>query len=237
MSKLKTTHKLLINHSLCHIALIYGAIYGSWWMWLVGFLWYYFITIVSSSAGYHRFYAHSAFTTGKWFEYFTNILSLFVGSGPYLTRAAIHRQHHAYSDTEKDPQSPLHHGFWKIYFNIWGLDVKIERKFFKGLINNKILKFWHDHYFKMVFSLVIILLIIDPLLLVFAYALPCVLSSHLFGLFNAYLHKTGEATNNILINLFTAGEGYHKAHHDNSKKLRHGLIDPTYFFIKLIRSS
>ena len=114
--------------------------------------------------------------------------------------------------------------------------MKIERKFFKGLINNKILKFWHDHYFKMVIVLVSILLVVDPLLLVFAYALPCVLSSHLFGLFNAYLHKTGEATNNIFINLFTAGEGYHKTHHNNSKKLRHGPIDPTYFFIQLIRS-
>jgi fatty-acid desaturase len=89
----------------------------------------------------------------------------------------------------------------------------------------------------MVGVLVVTLFAIDPLLLVFAYALPCVLSSHLFGLFNAYLHKTGEATNNTLINLFTAGEGYHRAHHDDSKKLRHGPIDPTYFFIKLIRST
>ena len=237
MVNLKTTYKLLINHSLCHVALVYGAFYGSWWMWIAGFAWYYFITIASSSAGYHRYYSHGAFKAGKWFEYFTNILSLFVGSGPYLTRAAIHRQHHAYSDTEKDPQSPTHYGFWRIYFNLWGLDQKIERKFFKGLINNKILKFWHDHYFKMVGVLVVTLLAIDPLLLVFAYALPCVLSSHLFGLFNAYLHKTGEATNNAFINLFTAGEGYHKAHHDDSKKLRHGPIDPTYFFIKLIRST
>ena len=50
----------------------------------------------------------------------------------------------------------------------------------------------------MVGVLVVTLFTIDPLLLVFAYALPCVLSSHLFGLFNAYLHKTGEATNNTV---------------------------------------
>ena len=233
---MRTTYKLLINHILCHVALIYGLFYGEWWMWLAGFVWYYFITVASSSAGYHRYYSHNAFKAGKWFEYFTNILSLFVGSGPYLTRAAIHRQHHAYSDTDKDPSSPTHYGFWKIYFNIWGLDHKIERKFFKGLIDNKILKFWHDHYFKMAIALATTLFLIDPLLLVFGYALPCVLSSHLFGLFNAYLHKTGAPTDSHWLNLFTAGEGYHKVHHDDSKKLRHGLIDPTYFFIKLIRS-
>ena len=233
---MRTTHKLLLNHILCHVALLYGLVYGEWWMWIAGFVWYYFITIASSSAGYHRYYSHNAFKVGKWFEYFTNILSLFVGSGPYLTRAAIHRQHHAYADTEKDPSSPTHYGFWMIYFNLWGLDTKIEKKFFKGLIDNKILKFWHNHYFKMVIALVIILFLIDPLLLVFAYAVPCVLSSHLFGLFNAYLHKDGSAADNAIINLFTAGEGYHKTHHDNSKKLRHGPIDPTYFFIKMIRS-
>jgi len=186
---MKTTHKLLINHLLCNLALIPGLIYGQLWMWLAGFLWYYFITIASSSSGYHRYYAHNSFKTGKWFEWFTNSLSLFVGSGPYLTRAAIHRQHHHYSDTDKDPSSPVHHGFWKIYFNLWGLDGKIERRFFKGLVNNKILMFFHRHYFKLVLLLVTVLFLINPLLLIFGYCLPCVLSSHLFGLFNAYLHK------------------------------------------------
>ena len=150
--------------------------------------------------GYHRLISHRSFETYKWLEYTLGLIGCITMIGSPLAWTAIHRQHHAYSDTDKDPQSPTHYGFWRIYFNLWGLEQKIERKFFKGLINNKILKFWHDHYFKMVGVLVVTLFAIDPLLLVFAYALPCVLSSHLFGLFNAYLHKTGEATNNILIN-------------------------------------
>ena len=89
----------------------------------------------------------------------------------------------------------------------------------------------------MVFGLVTILFLIHPLLLVFAYAVPCVLSSHLFGLFNAYLHRHGKPENSHWLNLFTAGEGYHKTHHDNSKQLRLGPIDPTYFFIKLIKTN
>ena len=44
---------------------MYGAFYGSWWMWISGFMWYYFITIASSSAGYHRFYSHEAFKAGR----------------------------------------------------------------------------------------------------------------------------------------------------------------------------
>lgn len=233
---MRTTHKLLLNHFICHLALIPGFIYGELWMWIAGFVWYYIITIVSSSAGYHRYYSHNAFQTGKWFPQIANFLSLFIGSGPYLTRAAIHRMHHAYSDTEKDPSSPKHHGFWKIYFNLWGTENKIERKFFKGLIGDPLLQFYHRHYFKMVFTLIVILYIIDPLLLIFAYALPCVLSSHLFGLFNAYLHKDDEVKDSHWLNLFTAGEGYHGVHHRNSKQLRHGSIDPTYFFIRLIES-
>jgi stearoyl-CoA desaturase (Delta-9 desaturase) len=233
---MKTTHKLLINHLLCHIALVPGIVYGEFWMFIASFLWYYIITICSSSAGYHRYYSHNSFKTGIWFEWFTNILSLFVGSGPYLTRAAIHRQHHAYADTDKDPSSPTHNGFWKIYFNVWGLDTKIEKRFFKGLVDNNVLMFFHKNYWILVFFNVTILLLIDPLLFVFGYCVPCILSSHLFGLFNAYLHKEGKASNSHWLNLFTAGEGYHKNHHNNSKKLRHGLIDPTYYFIKLIKN-
>lgn len=232
---MKTTYKLLLNHFLCHFALIPAFMFGEWWMFVLAFVWYYIITIVSSSAGYHRYYSHKSFKAGKIFQVATNALSLFVGSGPYLTRAAIHRQHHAYSDTEKDPSSPRHHGFWKIYFNIWGLDHNIERKFFKGLIDDPILKFFHKHYFKMVSILVVVLFIIDPLLLVFAYAIPCILSSHLFGLFNAYLHKDGDAKNCHWLNALTAGEGYHKTHHDNAKLLKQGPFDPTYWFIKTIQ--
>lgn len=232
---MKTTYKLLLNHFLCHFALIPALMFGQWWMFILAFMWYYVITIISSSAGYHRYYAHNSFSAGKSFEIITNTLSLFVGSGPYLTRAAIHRQHHAYSDTEKDPSSPTHYGFWKIYFNIWGLEHNIERKFFKGLIDNPILKFYHNHYWKLVISLVFILFMIHPLLLVFAYCIPCILSSHLFGLFNAYLHKDGQATNNTILNIFTAGEGYHKTHHENSKLLKQGPYDPTYWFIKTIQ--
>ena len=75
---MKTTHKLLLNHLLCHIALIPGFIYGDLWMFVAGFIWYYIITICSSSAGYHRYYSHQSFKTGKWFEWYTNFLSLFV---------------------------------------------------------------------------------------------------------------------------------------------------------------
>ena len=69
---MKTTHKLLLNHLLCHFALIPGFIYGDLWMFIAGFIWYYVITICSSSAGYHRYYAHQSFEVGKWFEWYTN---------------------------------------------------------------------------------------------------------------------------------------------------------------------
>jgi stearoyl-CoA desaturase (delta-9 desaturase) len=234
--KMKTTYKLIINHAMCHLALIPAFLYGEWWMFALSFLWYYFITIASSSAGYHRFYSHKTFKAGKWFEIMTNTLSLFVGSGPYLTRAAIHRQHHAYADTEKDPSSPQHNGFWRIYFNLWGLEHNIEKRFFKGLIDNPVLLFFHNHYFKLAGLLVVSLLLIDPMLFIFAYAIPCILSSHLFGLFNAYLHKDGAAANSAWVNLFTAGEGYHETHHSNPRLKKQGPFDPTYWFICLIEN-
>jgi stearoyl-CoA desaturase (delta-9 desaturase) len=60
----------------------------------------------------HRFGAHSQFTMSKGWERFFH-LATYVLQGPsFLSSRAyaiLHRMHHAYSDTEKDPHSPLFH--------------------------------------------------------------------------------------------------------------------------------
>jgi stearoyl-CoA desaturase (delta-9 desaturase) len=60
----------------------------------------------------HRYCAHRQFTMGKRTEKVAHFLAWFVGGSSYLTPrayAVLHRMHHAYSDTPKDPHSPVHH--------------------------------------------------------------------------------------------------------------------------------
>jgi stearoyl-CoA desaturase (delta-9 desaturase) len=57
----------------------------------------------------HRYGAHRMFTMSKGWERFFHLLTYVCQGSSYLNPrgyAILHRQHHAFSDTEKDPHSP-----------------------------------------------------------------------------------------------------------------------------------
>lgn len=58
----------------------------------------------------HRYGAHRQFTLAPGFERFFHFLTYLAQGSSYLNPRAyaiLHRMHHAYSDTEKDPHSPI----------------------------------------------------------------------------------------------------------------------------------
>lgn len=61
----------------------------------------------------HRYSAHRMFTMSKGWERFFHAMTYAVQGPSYLDPrgyAILHRMHHAYSDTEKDPHSPHNYG-------------------------------------------------------------------------------------------------------------------------------
>ena len=60
---------------------------------------------------------------------------------------------------------------WAVYVNTWGYDFKIKRKFIKHLFKNPILRFFHKYYFKLNVAIIIGFTLIDPLFMIFAYAM------------------------------------------------------------------
>lgn len=233
------TTKLLINHIFAHLMLIPGLIYGEWWMWIAGFFWWQVIAIVAISGGYHRFYSHFSFKAPSWYPYVVNFLGIFAGAGPAMTWAAVHRQHHAHSDTDDDPHSHSIKGWFPVYVNTWGWGFQIKRRFIKRLMQDKILRWFYTNYFKLNIAIVIALALIDPLLMIFAYALPVVLAFHGYGILNILGHRGGKPNNSWVANILTAGEGWHANHHKRGGDYRIGWtkwqFDPTARFIELIR--
>jgi stearoyl-CoA desaturase (delta-9 desaturase) len=66
----------------------------------------------------HRYGAHQQFTMSKGWERFFFLLTYLAQGSSFLSPrgyAILHRMHHAYSDTEKDPHSPL---FYKNVFTM-----------------------------------------------------------------------------------------------------------------------
>jgi len=236
---MKMTTKLLSIHLISHLALIPAVVYGTWWMWVLSLIWWQIIAATSISSGYHRYFSHRSFNVRKWYEIYSQVLALFANAGPVLTWAAAHRMHHAYSDTVKDPHSPKFKGFWRVYTSMWGYDVNIEKRFLKNLLDNKSVLFFYRHYFLLVFFVAVILTSINPLLLIFGLMIPIVFAFHGYGLINAVTHSSKQVSNNIIANVLTAGEGYHRYHHEDSKNWKIGKkwyhFDTGAWFIRIIK--
>ena len=71
----------------------------------------YFVRMFAITAFYHRYFSHRTFKTSRPMQFVFALLgNSAVQRGP-LWWAAHHREHHAYSDTSRDPHSALLRGF------------------------------------------------------------------------------------------------------------------------------
>ena len=238
---MENTTKLLINHTFCHLMLIPAFLYGELWMFVASFFWWYVVAIVAISGGYHRYYSHFSFKAPKWYPWAVNILGIFAGAGPAMTWAATHRQHHAHSDTELDPHSHSVKGIWAVYVNTWGYGFKIKRRYIKRLLQDKILRWFHKYYFHHNVAIIVVFTLIDPLFMIFGYAMPVVLAFHGYGILNVLGHRGAQPNNSWVANILTAGEGWHRNHHRRAGSWAIGQewwqFDPTKWFIQLIKTN
>ena len=194
-------------------------------MFICSFLWGQFAFITSGTSGYHRYFGHRSFKAGKWYEIYCQVVGLLCNAGPALIFCAHHRPHHQNSDTEKDPHSPKHKGFWKVYATLWVNDLKFDLNTFREIreeMDHPSLRWFFDNYFKLSFFVMFILFAIDPLLFVFGYCLPIVVLHQIYGLTNAYCHRHGKPENSAWVALLTGGEGWHFNHHNDVGDHRFG---------------
>jgi len=82
---------------------------------------YYFLAGLAVALGYHRCLTHRAFRMKKYFEYFVVFLGL--PAGTPIQWVGNHRFHHIHSDEDKDPHSPIVHGFWYAH-NGWYINSR-----------------------------------------------------------------------------------------------------------------
>ncbi|MEV8379150.1 acyl-CoA desaturase [Kribbella sp. NPDC056861] len=80
----------------------------------------YCVHFVGVTVGLHRYLAHKAFRTSRWFSDLLMITGSMAAQGPLLFWVATHRRHHQFSDREGDPHSPNLHG-WALRQRLHGL--------------------------------------------------------------------------------------------------------------------
>src|SRR5450432_1910851 len=73
----------------------------------------YVVRMFAITAGFHRFFAHRTYRTGRVFQF----VLAFIGTASYqkgpLWWSSHHRHHHLYSDTENDLHSPIARTLWR----------------------------------------------------------------------------------------------------------------------------
>ncbi|HVD98295.1 MAG TPA: acyl-CoA desaturase [Cytophagaceae bacterium] len=111
---------------------------------LIFFCVHWYLSLFSQTFFLHRYSAHKMFDMNKFWEKFFYIFTWLTQGSSFLSPRAyaiLHRMHHAYSDTEKDPHSPHFHSnvftmMWKtkaIYNTFLDKNTKVEERFSKDI--------------------------------------------------------------------------------------------------------
>jgi stearoyl-CoA desaturase (delta-9 desaturase) len=209
---------------------------------------FYIFNILGISITLHRYYTHKSFE----FKYtivrqlFT-FISIIICRGSPIGWVYIHRLHHAYSDTDKDPHNPKILGFKMFDLkHINEQDSKFNKFIVKDLLTKEQLNI-NKYYLLYLFFYISVLAIIDIQLVYFLWALPVALVHISQNSFNYFGHMHGyrnfqtddTSTNNLLLFPFILGDAWHNNHHKNpaliSNKIKSFEIDPAAFIINLIK--
>ncbi len=74
------------------------------------------ITITAMSLSFHRYHTHKGVFINCWIDIPMQIWLWMVTSLSKVEWVSVHIWHHAHSDQERDPHSPLHRGLWHALF-------------------------------------------------------------------------------------------------------------------------
>lgn len=208
---------------------------------------YFLYSGIGISLMMHRYWTHKSFEFKHPFlEFIFTYIAVVAGRGSPIGWVYVHRLHHAFSDTSKDPHDPKTVG-WRIFFpHLIKYGETIDKKIIKDLFNKEHLTI-NKYYLLYVLGWSLFLLLLNPVLFFFFYAVPVMLTFIGLDLFVFLTHKYGyrnfasrdDSKNNWFISLILWGEGWHNNHHHDPKnfttKVKSWEYDPLGYFIKFIK--
>ena len=207
----------------------------------------------------HRYAAHRMFTMSRRWERIFELLTFLAQGSSFLSPkgyALLHREHHAFSDTDRDPHSPhTSKGFidmnWKTavrYAGLWKGTIQPEPRFEGGYPSWPALERFADRWFVRVgFGLAYLLVYVA-----FAphWAFYALVPIHWFmgplhgAIVNWFGHTVGyrnfetddKSRNSVFFDFITLGELFQNNHHRYGQSLNFAArwweIDPAYFVIR-----
>ena len=235
----------VIVHLVCFAAIWTGV---TWQSVVLGIA-LYWIRIFVIGAGYHRYFSHRAYATGRVFQFILAVVAQSTLQKSVLWWAAKHRHHHLHSDTEDDVHSPRHTGF--LYSHMGWIFARRHDTFDMVKVDDFArypeLMWLHRHERWPAYALGVLCFLIAgwPGLVVGFFWSTCLVFHGTFCI-NSLAHVRGkkryvtgdDSRNNWLLAVVTMGEGWHNNHHACQSSVRQGFYwweyDPTFYLLKLL---
>ena len=245
---LRITYYIFV-HYLALLAFKYGTIST-----IIVAILFWFIGAFAVSGYAHRALAHgSVIFKSKFLEHLSNWFAIYSGIGTPLGWAALHRMHHSYLDTDKDPHSPWRIGFWRSYFHLWDWRKEdVPPKMTAGLHRNIIALRYHYKAIQTLIVFWVFLFVVAELCkvhlgilggmpVICGAAIAVVLGIHGMGVTNAVSHSGTQPKEIISLDpiggaFINFGEGQHEYHHHKPMdyEFGKGMSDPTARVLDLL---
>jgi stearoyl-CoA desaturase (Delta-9 desaturase) len=194
-----------------------------------------FCTAIGVTIGYHRMMTHEGFESSS----LVRGLFIFLGSmayggvSPPDEWAATHIKHHAHSDQEDDPHSPLD-GFWHAHMGwLYSLkDPESVKTYAPHLLKDPVVQFLNKYwYVSTLLAFGIPFAVGGWTGLLWGGFVRLFLTEHTTWSVNSICHcfgkrpfeTTDESRNEWIVGLLAFGEGWHNNHHAFPKNAFHGL--------------
>jgi stearoyl-CoA desaturase (Delta-9 desaturase) len=209
------------------------------------------LSILATTVYLHRVLAHRSLSVRPAVAMvFRLILWVMTGITPRAW-VAVHRRHHAFSDTPQDPHSPVVLGFWAVQLG----NVKLYRdtirdgvtvnKYSRDLPPDRLDRALFDHaLLGLAVGIVFLMWLLGPVAGLLAAGIHTVAYLTISAAVNAVGHTYGRrpyenlATNNQWLAWVSGGEGLHNNHHAAPTSARFALaggqIDPGWWLIRLL---
>jgi len=234
---------------LIHLSCVAAFWTGITWQAVAICIALYWLRMFGIGAGYHRYFSHRSYSTGRFFQFILAFLAQSSAQKSVLWWAAKHRHHHLHSDTQQDVHSPRHKGF--VYSHLgWVFSRKHDATDLvkvADLASFPELRWLHKFEVMPAAVLAVLCFLIAGWSgLVIGFLWSTVLVYHATFCINSLAHVHGrkryvtgdDSRNNWLLAFFTLGEGWHNNHHAYQSSARQGFrwweIDVTFYVLKAL---
>lgn len=226
-------------------------------LWTTGFSWkglllalaIYYVRMFGVTAGYHRYFSHRSFRTGRVFQTILALLALSSSQKGVIWWASHHRVHHKLSDQPGDVHSAKLEGFYWSHMG-WILATKYEdtkKDKVRDLLGYPELVFLDRIWFLWPTALAVALFFFGGWwALYWGFFVSTTLLWHGTFTINSLTHMWGRvryrttdnSRNSFILALITMGEGWHNNHHYYQRSTAQGFfwweIDPTYYVLEVL---